>query len=371
MPHRLTRRRFLTGAAGFGLIGVLPVGLLRAAERLPLDATFLFTSDVHACLVSADGLSPNCAAEGKTDAALLRHVAALNAVQRLHWPVEIGGQATGLASAGVPIGRPRGLVLGGDLTDDGGGQVKVPGEGWQLQQYASRYQRGTGPDRVHMSVYEGLGNHDLDQDGVPPHVDWYRREMRDFVEQNHRATVFYKPPVPAANYDVPSDSYSWDWDGLHLVQLQRFGGDRNKGAVSGLGWLAQDLAANAADGRPVVVFQHYGWDTFSTEHWDPVDRTYDPHGSGEPHWWSDADREALLATLKGYNVIGLFHGHEHPTPMIYSHAGYDLFKPVAAFLGGFAVVRVTDGFMDVVFAEAGEPPGTVTFTHAFSKRFPS
>ena len=168
----------------------------------PIDATFLFTADVHTCLVSGDTLSPNCAQEGKTDANLLRHVAAVNRIAEYDWPTEIGGVATGLAGAGKKIATPLGLVIGGDMTDDGGGQVKVPGEGHQLLQFSSRYQQGTGPDRVHFPVYNGLGNHDLDQDGAPPHIDWYRRELRDYVELNHRQTVFYKPPVAVANYDI-------------------------------------------------------------------------------------------------------------------------------------------------------------------------
>ncbi|MCF3643270.1 metallophosphoesterase, partial [Rhizobium sp. TRM95111] len=332
------------------------------------DATFLFACDIHACLVSGDSLSPNCAEEGKTDAALLRHVAAVNAVGDLAWPTEIAGRPSGLASAGMPIGRPLGLVMGGDITDDGGGQVKVPGEGRQLQQYQSRYEQGTGPDQVHVPVYHGLGNHDLDQDGVAPHVDWYRRELRDYVELNHRSTVFYKAPVPAGNYDVASDTYSWDWGGLHLVQLQRFGGDTTKGATSGLAWLAEDLADNAADGRPVVLFQHYGWDSFSLEHWDPQAKTFDDEGSGAPHWWSDEDRARLLAAIRGYNIVGVFHGHQHETPMIYARDGLDIFKPIAGFLGGFAVARIAGTVMDVALARADGDAGAVAFTHAFSKR---
>ncbi|WP_421593971.1 metallophosphoesterase [Shinella sp. M27] len=369
MSFRPTRRHLLLGAGGLGLSLALPrLSAVAQGARSATDATFLFSCDVHACLVSTDSLSPNCAAEGKTDSALLRHVAALNSVGDLIWPVEIGGKPSGLASAGTRIATPLGLVLGGDMTDDGGGQVKVPGEGRQLQQFASRYQQGTGPDRVHYPVYNGLGNHDLDQDGVAPHIDWYRRELRDYVELNHRSTVFYKAPVPAGNYDIDSDNYSWDWGGLHLVQLQRFGGDDTKHAVSGLAWLKQDLADAAADGRPVVLFQHYGWDQFSTEHWDPTAKTFDPHGDGPAHWWTDAERAALLDVLKGYNIVGIFHGHEHPTPMIYNSAGHDIFKPVAAFLGGFALVRVTDGFVDVALAQADETSGEITFTNAFSKR---
>jgi cytolysin (calcineurin-like family phosphatase) len=362
----LSRRALLGGALGVGAWWMaIPRSFGQGrADIPPIDATFLFAADVHACRM-ASGLSPNCQEEGKTDENLRRHIAALNRIAEYRWPMEVGEAASGLSGSGVPIAPPLGLVVGGDMTDDGGGQIILPQEGTQLLQFSQRYQQGVGADRVHFPVYTGLGNHDLDQDGPPQHVDWYRRELRDYVEINHRPGVFFKPPVPAANYDVDSDCYSWDWGGLHLVQLHRFGGDTRKGAVNSLPWLKQDLADGAGDGRPVILFQHYGWDMFSTEHWDPDRRTFDPEGAGDPHWWSKEDRQALLSAIKGYNVIGLFHGHQHETPMIYRTNGIDLFKPKAAFMGGFAVVHVTGEFMDVVLAEAEQ--GGVAFTNAFSK----
>lgn len=366
----ISRRAFLSGAASIGAGGLLPGFTARAQSPNPwptVDATFVFAADVHACLVSADELSPNCAAKGKTDANLVRHVRAINQLDKKMWPRQIDGVETGLRNAGTPIKTPLGLIIGGDMTDDGGGQVKTPGEGWQLQQFANRYSQGTGLDQSHVPVYAGLGNHDLDQDGALPHIDFYRRELRDYVEFNHRNSVFNKPPVPVTDYDIPSDNYSWDWGGLHLVQLQRFGGDHSKGAISGLEWLKRDLASYAADGRPVVVFQHYGWDPFSLERWDPEARTFDDHGAGAAHWWSEEDRQALLAALKDYNVIGLFHGHEHPTPMIYSAEGLDLFKPIASYMGGFALARVTDDTFEVVLGKAYGDRGEAVFTHAFSK----
>lgn len=332
----------------------------------PVDVTFLFVADVHACRM-ASGLSPHCLAEGKTDAALLRNVAALNGIAGQDWPAEISGLPTGLRSAGMRIETPRGLVVGGDMTDDGGGQVTLPSEGTQLLQFSQRYQQGVGPDRVHVPVYAGLGNHDLDQNGPAPHADWYRRELRDYVEINHRAGVFFKPPVPVGNYDVDSDCYSWDWGGLHLVQAHRFGGDTSHGFPSCLPWLRQDLKNAASDGRPVVLFQHYGWDAFSTERWDPAGHRFDDTGSGRPHWWSDADRAALVDTLSGYNVIGIFHGHQHETPMIYRADGFDIFKPKAAYMGGFALAKVTGEAMEVVLGEAVDDQGSVVFTDAFSK----
>lgn len=367
-PVLLSRRGFLVQAAGLAAAGALPrPAFSQTGQRIqPIDATFLFIADVHACRM-ASGLSPNCQQEGKTDAALLRNVAALNAIGDKDWPAEINGVATRLRSAGRRIGVPLGLVIGGDITDDGGGQITQPSEGTQLLQFSQRYSQGVGPDRVHMPVYIGLGNHDLDQNGPPHHVDWYRRELRDYVEVNHRAGVFFKPPVPATDYDVETDCYSWDWGGLHLVQTHRFAGDTGHGADSSLPWLKQDLATYAADGRPVILFQHYGWDTFSTERWDPAKRTYDDDGAGAPHWWGEADRQALVAALKGYNVIAVFHGHQHETSLIYRRDGLDLFKPKAAYMGGFALARVTSDGMDVVLGEATDDHGEIAFTDAFSK----
>ncbi|GLS37069.1 hypothetical protein GCM10010869_26620 [Mesorhizobium tianshanense] len=174
----LSRRSFLAQAAGFAAAGVLARPALgQTGQHIPpVDATFLFIADVHACRM-ATGLSPNCQQEGKTDAALLRSVAALNGLGDKAWPAEINGIATGPRSAGSRIGMPLGLVVGGDMTDDGGGQVTQPSEGTQLLQFSQRYQQGVGPDRVHVPVYVGLGNHDLDQNGPLPHVDWYRREI--------------------------------------------------------------------------------------------------------------------------------------------------------------------------------------------------
>lgn len=342
---------------------------LQAAPANPADGvTFIFATDVHACLVNGSTLSPDCQQEGKTDENLLRNVEAINTIEKMHWPSEINGVRTTLRLAGKHFARPMGVVMGGDLTDDGGGQLKVPGEGRQLQQFTSRYQQGTGPDHIHFPVYAGLGNHDLDQDGTPPNINWYRREMRDYVQMNHRSTVFYKAPVPSEDYDVSSDCYSWDFGGVHLVQLQRFGGDASHGAVSCLDWLKEDLNDYAENRKPVVLFQHYGFDPFSMERWDSKRLTFDLDGDGKPHWWSDADRKALMDVIRPYNVVGIFHGHQHETPMVYSYQGIDVFKPVAAFMGGFAVVNITGKTMEVVLA-SGNPMGSgVVFTHAFSKQ---
>ena len=255
------------------------------------------------------------------------------------------------------------------MTDDGGGQVAQPHEGTQLLQFSQRYQEGVGPDRVHFPVYTGLGNHDLDQDGPPPHVDWYRRELRDYVEMNHRPACSSSRRCRPAITTSTSDCYSWDWGGLHLVQTHRFAGDTNKGAVSGSAWLKSDLADNAGDGRPVVLFQHYGWDPFSIERWDPDRGTFDDERQRRAALVERRGPRRRCCEHRGYNVVGIFHGHQHETPMIYSRDGLDIFKPKAAYMGGFALVRVTDRFMDVVLGEAVDEDRRSAFTNAFSKKF--
>jgi len=360
----LTRRSLLAQGMGAGFALSMP-RLSRAAVP-DVNVTFLVINDVHACRIG-DGLSPNCQQEGKTDANLLRHILALNNIHHQTWPEEIAGKPSGLSVAGKEIARPQGIIVCGDVTDDGGGQTAEFAEGSQLLQFSHRYQQGRGSDHVHFPVYVGLGNHDLDQDGRPPQVDWYRDELRDYVQMNHKPSVFFKPAVPVDNYDEASDNYSWNWGGLHLIQAQRYGGDNSKGAASSLDWMKQDLKTYASDGRPVVIFQHYGWDHFSTERWDPAKSTFDDDGTGTPHWWDESERQDLLASLSGYNVIGIFHGHEHDTPMAYKVNGIDIFKAKAAFMGGFTLVRVSNDRMDVAIGEAADDKGGVRFDTAFSK----
>lgn len=360
----LTRRSLLTQGMGAGFALSMP-RLSRAAVP-DVNVTFLVINDVHACRIG-DGLSPNCQQEGKTDANLLRHILALNNIHHQTWPEEIAGKPSGLSVAGKEIARPQGIIVCGDVTDDGGGQTAEFAEGSQLLQFSHRYQQGRGSDHVHFPVYVGLGNHDLDQDGRPPQVDWYRDELRDYVQMNHKPSVFFKPAVPVDNYDEASDNYSWNWGGLHLIQAQRYGGDNSKGTASSLDWIKQDLKTYASDGRPVVIFQHYGWDHFSTERWDPAKSTFDDDGTGTPHWWDESERQDLLASLSGYNVIGIFHGHEHDTPMAYKVNGIDVFKAKAAFMGGFTLVRVSNDRMDVAIGEAADDKGGVRFDTAFSK----
>src|SRR3954447_17055240 len=74
-------------------------------------------------------------------------------------------------------------------------------------------------------------------------------------------------------------------------------------------------------------------------------------------WFSGVQRcgpPGLAGRPDGQNVVDVFLGHQHEVPMIYQRAGLDLFKPKAAYMGGFALARVTSNSLDVVLGEAGD-----------------
>jgi len=79
--------------------------------------------------------------------------------------------------------------------------------------------------------------------------------------------------------------------------------------------------------------------------------------------------------IRGYNVLGLFHGHEHWSEQPYEWRGYDVFSPGAAHFAQFAIVHIDAKSMDVVYAEVVNDEGDVRLVResAFSKkvRWPS
>ena len=98
-PLLFDRRTLLKGALACGAAPGRASRAQPAAPRQPpdIDATFVFASDVHACRMGS-GLSPHCAAEGKTDENLRRHIAAINRLPELRWPAE--------SAAAAPVSPP-------------------------------------------------------------------------------------------------------------------------------------------------------------------------------------------------------------------------------------------------------------------------
>jgi hypothetical protein len=238
----------------------------------PDDVLFFVASDTHY------GATVTAAA------ANARTIEAMNGLPGKRFPKPVGPEI---------VGAPRGVVVLGDLVDDG--NAPDAGEFWAV--FAADY-GAAGEGRLAFPVYEGAGNHDGDPG----------RPVREGIKRRN-------PGRPGLR-SISSDGlhYSWDWGRFHCIQLnlfpgsagddipnpwgRLFEGDWRKPGHS-LEFLIKDLAESVgSSGRPVILFQHYGWDEWSRG------------------WWSDREREAYGAAIRGYQIAAVFWGHSHAVQRI-------------------------------------------------------
>ena len=215
------------------------------------------------------------------------------------------GQSYPAAAGGGLVAAARGVLLVGDLTDLGSSsQWSAFTNDWGLN----------GERRLSFPVYEGYGNHDA-LDTLVPNGIKARNASRTGV----------------SNISANGYHYSWDWDFLHVVCLNVFPG--NKPGQNTLGsdprnslqFLVADLAQRVGNsGRPVVLCQHFGFDSYSLK------------------WWTALQRKQFYAAIKNYNVIAIFAGHNHTVNFI-KWNGFDTFNDgtVGHFTGNFLVAHVT------------------------------
>lgn len=384
------------------LIGALSyLAVAEGRAQKPTDATFAFTADVHVSfngtndtegitwqggalsqnLLIADETAANLSLTQQQNACTvygpnanssfymtkdlcnqIQHVRKLNALPLNSWnsaSFTQNGHSRKLASSGK-IADPLGVIIGGDMTDCGGGVndgncdsggYNAPSNGAQILAFQAAYDRHANvqanfngqnflrglqnPDAdvpLKWDIYPGYGNHDLQFSG-----SYMQTYMSNWV-----LNAFREGKI---NPDVNTQSYSWDWGKLHIVNVGVYPGCGVDGNLdfdqNSMNWLKNDLGLHASDGRPVIIVSHFGFDSYSL-------------GSA---WWGGSNRVAglnqLWQVLQPYDVIGYFHGHNHGQTAWYpyptgSQLPYDIFLPGAGFLQDFAVVHVTDKSMDVM-----------------------
>lgn len=269
------------------------------------------------------------------------HILAMNTIcgtvngkDAVVWPEFIDGVKTEFGSAGQKINIPNGVVLVGDITDRADPAA--------LKLFKSRYEKGEGDKKINFHVYIGLGNHDLDPQHVGVNAEKYKNNMLAYVKERHQGK---NAPVPVLNFDDLSKNYSWNWGNVHFIQTHRFAGNTENGQTNSLDWLAADLKKYAKDGKPVIIFQHYGFDKWSLG------------------WWSEKEREQLYNTIKKYNIVGIFVGHNHFAENII-WKGINVFQVNNAWPdddgnGSFAVCKITNNYMDVVTCRWKDGQGNV------------
>jgi len=212
----------------------------------------------------------------------------MNSLPGQKFPVELG--------AGGTILTPRGVVVLGDILDEGG--TAEAEKFWQ--QYVEDF--GLKGDRLlAFPVYEGFGEHDGPSSGL--------------VRTNLRNRNRLRPGLRSISAD--GQHYSWDWGKVHFVMLNLYPGSVGEDYLSiwrrrlsgdarypkqSLEFLKEDLRRQVGNsGRPVVIFQHYGFDSWSEA------------------WWTQKERNAFLQAIQPYNVIAIFWGHSHvPQSLIWN-----------------------------------------------------
>ncbi|MCX5675303.1 MAG: glycoside hydrolase family 127 protein [Planctomycetota bacterium] len=246
-----------------------PPGQPRRAER---DVTFLVTSDAH-----YDAFENEDRNDRVRDT--LRH---MNEIAGVAWPGPLGGD---------PIEKPRGVLVLGDVLDDGDRMFQGKVQGAQQWAYFVRDFGLDGTDGLlKFPVLEGAGNHDGPPAGREKSGFSFQAELK-------KRNALRKQKGRLANLAENGLHYSWDWDDVHFVQLNLYPADKQHEGIKyspayhdpqgALTFLKQDLAAHARQ-RRVVLMSHCGFDT---------------------DWWHPEDWKAAYEAAKPYNVILYLYGH--------------------------------------------------------------
>jgi cytolysin (calcineurin-like family phosphatase) len=256
-----------------------------------LDVTFLFSSDCHFGAKTTIPTAQGADLDLPTERINALFIEQMNAIAGKAYPAPIGGK----------VAQPMGLLVAGDLTDEGAtGQWKA---------FVKLYGLTGTEGRLGIPVYETIGNHD---------VTSRQRTVSKGVSARHGGV-----------------RYSWDWGDLHVICLGPPTDDC-------LPWAAKDLAATGRD-RPVIIYFHYS--------------IVGPYS--DDYWFGEGDnRNKFAAALTGYNVIGLFHGHFHASGW-YQWQGLDVYNVSSPKHAGkdFFVVHVTDNMLTVCSWNCEGEPG--------------
>lgn len=204
----------------------------------------------------------------------------MNSLPGTAWPEKLGGG---------PIGKPRGVLVLGDLVDDGDkvGETEIE---WQA--FEKHFGLDGTDGLLKYPVFEGFGNHD----GPPKKFVKQRRSVQAEIE---RRNLVRREKGLISHISPNGLHYAWDWNGIRFIQANSYPADTQNPKVryslpwhdpqQALQFVKDDLAANVGtSGRPVILLAHCGFDT---------------------DWWVADDWKAFHDVAKPYEVVAYFHGH--------------------------------------------------------------
>lgn len=293
-PLIRTRTSILSAAAAFLAGAILLAGTACAPASAPPSRDFVFfvCSDLH---VGAEDLKAKPPVTAAASVARVRaRLETLRGLVGQEYPVRT---EPGVHVSGT-IPRPHALLMLGDLIDGHKDPVR------QAEQYRTfdrlfpvegvRFEDATVP------VIGLAGNHDGEPSGP---------QRRGLVSRNHALLEARQISVLSSN----GVHFALNRDGVHLVGLGLCAADTTdaenpfKYGQPGPGsWNDPERAFSflkkyleltvGESGKPVILMQHYGFDSFSMNDWN---------------WWTPKQRRALYRLLAGYNIAAILHGHNH------------------------------------------------------------
>jgi hypothetical protein len=243
-------------------IHLLTISVFLAIPALAADLTFFAYSDCH----YGAGEPP------KTSTPVVDWI---NSLPGTPFPESIGGV----------VGKPRAVIMSGDLIDHGAVASKYPEE-WK--NYIAEF-GVNGEGRCQFPVFEGMGNHDWN-----PNMFVYDKVKERNEERKKLGFI--------DNISENGYHYSWDWEGIHFINLNIFPGNGWHGEADtysfgahdpmlSRAFLEKDLRENVGNqGMPVVLIHHFR----------PIDE----------NWWTFSAADKYHRIIQDYNVIMIMVGHQ-------------------------------------------------------------
>ena len=251
-----------------------PLKHLTMKEKKPkgnLDETFFVIADTHLGFTGTT----------KTNIELVK---VLNSMPGKTMPIAFDGTATKNKPGESIIATPKGVLIAGDLTENGGKS--------EWKKFESIYGLTGKEGLLKFPVYECTGNHDR---------TWARKYVSKQVARRHGGCC-----------------YKQSWGDLQVISVDVCPGKKN------IAWLEKELE-KIGPYLPVVIFYHYNM--------------VGPFSG----FWSRAEKKRFIKLCRQFNVIGIFHGHLHQAE-IKNICGIDIFNTGACKhnCNFFMVCRVTD-----------------------------
>jgi cytolysin (calcineurin-like family phosphatase) len=276
----MKRRHFLKGTVALAVARIAHAAPAPAEDEL----SFFLVGDTH---YRADENKPETMDE-RSSSICFRLVDWLNKLPGTPFPATAGG--------GV-VGVPQGVIHAGDLIDSGdkNGRKFDAMQRTELAAFLADWGLEGGDGKLRWPVREIHGNHDS------PHGEGI--VIPEIMARNKRRKAL-------AGVSANGLHYSWDWHGVHFINLGLIVGEtpavkrkRRYGSLESLDFLISDLAARVGpSGRPVIVTHHVDVGRYSAE--VPDDKVLGNE-------WDYADVRGFHDALKPYHVIAILHGHTH------------------------------------------------------------